>query len=70
MEIRQSAAPHAWAGHRLAAQILRSWVRDAFAQLPAWTPAPVLEAYQQLMGACEALIMATQRADREGRRDA
>lgn len=68
MDITHTTAPHTWEHHRLAAQILRSWVRETTGDLPAWTTPGIVSAYQHLLESLEALIRATQHAEREERR--
>lgn len=68
MDTTHVTAPHSWASHRLAAQILRAWVREQHGQLPAWTPPDVANAYVALWSALEKLVQATQHAEREDQR--
>jgi hypothetical protein len=63
-------APHTWEHHRLAAQILRSWVREVTGDLPAWTTPGIVHAYARLLESLDALIRATQQAEREASRHA
>ena len=68
MDITTTPPPHTWEAHRLAAQILRSWVRETTGDLPAWTTPGIVNAYARLLESLEALIRATQHAEREEER--
>lgn len=70
MEIKHSPLTHTWESHRLAAQILRAWVREVTMDLPAWASPGMVTAYGRLLESLEALIRATQHAEREARRHA
>lgn len=70
METTQPHPTHPWEHHRLAAQILRAWVREVQGALPAWTPPEVASAYVALAGALTHLVQVTQQAAREERRHA
>lgn len=65
MELEHSPLTHTWDSYRLAVQILRSWVRDSQGNLPAWTPAGILTAYDQLLASCEAILVAIKAAERD-----
>lgn len=65
MEVHTAHQGHTWDTHRLAAQILRSWVRETSAALPAWTTPGIALAYTRLLESLDALIRATQHADGE-----
>lgn len=67
MEIHTTHAAHTWEPHHLAAQILRSWVRETHGALPAWTPPDVANAYVALWSALEKLVQATQYAATESK---
>lgn len=56
---------HRWEHHRLAAQILRAWVRETHGALPAWTPPDIANAYVALLSAVNHLVQVTQQAARE-----
>lgn len=56
---------HRWEAHRLAAQILRSWIRETHGNLPAWTPPDIANAYVALLSAVHHLVEATSQAERE-----
>ena len=57
--------PHTWQHHRLAAQILRSWVRETTGDLPAWTTPGIVQAYASILASLDGLIRATQHAEKE-----
>ena len=69
-EQQHDTLPHTWEHHRLAAQILRSWVRETTGDLPAWTTPGIVTAYASVLASLEGLIRATQHAEKEARRHA
>ena len=70
MKQQHETRPHTWEHHRLAAQILRAWVRETTDELPAWTTPGIVTAYASILASLDALIRATQHAEKEERRHA
>ena len=64
MTQQHETRPHTWEHHRLAAQILRSWVRETTDELPAWTTPGIVSAYASLLESLETLIRATKYAEK------